>query len=97
LEEAMGEGRGGREDPAARAGTAAAPSAVDEILDRVVPRQVEWRGCVTSYPKSALALAALGGFALGRARGREMLSALSVFAAEAVTEGINDFLGRDVV
>ena len=72
-------------------------AAVDAIIDRVVPSEVEWRSCVTSYPKSSLALAALGGFVVGRSRGREILASLSVFAAETLTAGINDFLGRDVV
>ena len=74
-----------------------ASAAVDAIIDRVMPPEVEWKSWVTSYPKSSLALAALGGFVLGRTRGREVLTSLSVFAAEALTEGINDFVGRNVV
>ena len=70
---------------------------VDDLLDELVPDELEWRHWVTSYPKSSLALAAAGGFLLGRARGRAMVAALAGFAAETATEGINEFLGRKVV
>ncbi len=42
-------------------------------------------------------MAALGGFVLGRVRGREIVAALGAYAADALTEGINEFLERDVV
>ncbi len=71
--------------------------AVDRFLDHVVTEELDWRRWVTRYPKASLAVAALGGFVLGRVRGREIVAALGAYAADALTEGINEFLERDVV
>lgn len=73
------------------------PPAVDRFLDQMVAEELDWRRWVTRYPKSALALAALGGLVLGRVRGREIVASLGAYAADTLTEGINEFLGRDVV
>ena len=70
---------------------------VDRFLDQVVAEELDWRRWVNRYPKSSLALAALGGFVLGRVRGREIVASLGTYAADTLTEGINEFLGRDVV
>lgn len=78
-------------------GVADTAPAVDRFLDQVVAEELDWRRWVTRYPKSALALAALGGFVLGRVRGNEIVAALGAHAADTLTEGINEFLGRDVV
>lgn len=85
--------------PAADRPTAAkAPTpAADRFVDQLVAEELDWRRWVTRYPKSCLALAALGGFVIGRIRGEEIVTALSAHAADTVTEGINEFLGRDVV
>ena len=81
-----------------RTPAAAAPApAVDRFLDQLVAEELDWRRWVTRYPKSSLALAALGGLVLGRLRGREIVASLGAHAADALTEGINEFLGRDVV
>ncbi len=80
-------GRGGGGDAAA----------VDRFFDQLVAEELDWRRWVRRYPKSSLVVAALGGFVLGRARGREIVASLGVYAADTLTEGINEFLGRDVV
>ncbi len=70
---------------------------LDELLDELIPDELEWRHWVTAYPKSALALAAAGGFLLGRARGRTIVTALAGLAADTATEGINELVGHKVV
>jgi hypothetical protein len=72
-------------------------SLADEILDEVVPLELDWQGLVMTHPKTTLAVAAAAGFWLGRTRGRRILAALSSFAAETVDESINEFFGRDVL
>ena len=72
-------------------------SMADELVDELVPREVDWQRLVRSYPLMSLALAALGGFVLGRSRGREMVSALSTFAADTLTDNVNEYLGKDVL
>ena len=75
----------------------AAPSLADEILDEILPEEIDWRQLVWSYPKSTLALAALGGFLVGRSHGRRLLRAAGDYAGETVTEGFNEFFGRKVL
>lgn len=76
----------------------AAPTpAADRFVDQLVAEELEWRRWVHRYPKSALAVAALGGFVLGSLRGREIVAKLGAYAADTLTEGINEFLGRDVI
>lgn len=70
---------------------------VDRFLDQMVAEELDWRRWVTSYPKSSLVVAAIGGFVLGRVRGREIVASLGSYAADTLTEGINEYLGRDVV
>ncbi len=72
-------------------------SMADELVDELVPREVDWQRLVRSYPLTSLALAAFGGFVLGRSRGREMVAALSAFAADTLTDNVNEYLGKDVL
>jgi hypothetical protein len=72
-------------------------SPADEVVDELMPAQLDWQDLVGRYPLAALGLATLGGYVLGRHRGREILEAFSLFAADVVTEQVNDLLGRDVL
>jgi hypothetical protein len=72
-------------------------SLADEILDEILPEAIEWRQLVWNYPKSTLALAALGGYWLGRSRGRRLLAAAAEYVNDSVTEGVNEFVGREVL
>jgi uncharacterized membrane protein len=45
----------------------------------------------------ALALAAVGGFALGRARGKTIVAALATYTADTLASNINEFLGEEVL
>ncbi len=73
------------------------PSVADELLDELMPEELDWQRLVRRYPKSALLAAAAGGFLLGRGRGREIVAALAEFASEAVSESVNELLGRKVL
>ncbi len=70
-------------------------SAADDLLDSFLPENLDWRRLVSDYPLPALAVAAIGGYWLGRTRGRRILGALTTFAAGAVTQAANDILGAD--
>ncbi len=66
-------------------------------MDELLPDELEWGDLVARYPKSALALAVLGGFLLGRSRGPEIIESLSGYAAARVSEGVNQYLGEKVL
>ena len=72
-------------------------SLADEIIDELVPAEVDWKAVVTSYPKLSVSLVAVAGFWLGRTHGRKIVSGITGLAAETVNESINEFFGRDVV
>ena len=69
----------------------------NELVDRLVATDLDWRDLVRVHPKVALALAAVGGFALGRARGTTIIAALATYAADTLASNINEFLGDEVL
>ena len=69
----------------------------EELVDQLVATDLDWRDVVRSYPKVSLALAAVGGFALGRARGTTIVSALATYTADTLARNINEFLGEEVL
>lgn len=73
------------------------PSPVDDVVDELMPPTFDWQRLVREYPLAALGLATFGGYVLGRHRGREILEAFANFAADTVTEQVNDVLGKDVL
>ncbi len=78
-------------------GTPSGRSMADELVDELLPEEVDWQRLVRAYPRTSLALAALGGFLLGSSRGREIIASLSNFAADTLTDNVNEFLGKDVL
>ena len=72
-------------------------SPADSVVDELMPAQLDWQDLVRRYPLAALGLATLGGYVLGRHRGREILAAISLFAADSVSEQVNELLGKDVL
>lgn len=74
-----------------------AGSSADQVVGELLPDDIDWTDLVVRHPKSALLLAALGGFLLGRSRGPEIVDALSEFAANRVSEGVNQYLGHKVL
>lgn len=75
----------------ARAGLA------DELIDQLIPDRVDWRRLVRDHPWPAVGLAAVGGYLLGRTRGKAVIAALSAFAAGAVADGVNEALGEEIL
>jgi hypothetical protein len=73
-----------------------AESIVDELLDGVLPEGLEWRQIVRAYPLPCLAVAALGGFFIGRNHGSALLGALSTLAAAEVAKNVGSLLGQEV-
>ena len=63
----------------------------------MLPEDFDWREVVRTYPVPALALAALGGYVLGRTQGEKLLAALSTFAAAQVARHLNEILGDELV
>lgn len=69
----------------------------DGVVDELMPDDFDWRGMVRKHPIASLAVAALGGYVLGRSRGQDILAALAIFAADSVSGQVNELLGKDVL
>jgi hypothetical protein len=69
----------------------------DELLDELLPDELDWRRLVTTYPVTSLALAAVGGYLLGRSRGVAIVGALATFAATTVARNVNALIGEEVL
>ncbi len=69
------------------------PGLVDELLDELLPESFDWRYMVRTYPLTALAVAATGGYWLGRRHGPAVVSAVSAFAVREVTTQLDAVLG----
>lgn len=69
----------------------------DELVDEIAPEDLDWRELVRRYPMPALAVAALGGFVLGRSRGWAIVEALGAYAGDLVVREVNELLGEDVI
>ena len=72
------------------------PSTVDDLLDEVLPEELEWERLVRSYPLPAVAVAALGGLLLGLSHGRTIASAVSSYLAAQVSRNVSQVLGHDL-
>lgn len=71
-----------------------AGTTVEEILDELLPGELEWERLVRAYPVPAMALAAIGGFVIGLRHGPEILSAVSGFLAAEVSRNVSDLIGH---
>ena len=69
-------------------------SFLEEILDELVPEELDWERLVRRYPVPALLLAAAGGFWLGRNHGPGILSAASGYAASEMAKNVNQLFGQ---
>ncbi len=69
----------------------------DQLLDELMPDELDWRHVVTSYPIASLTVAAVGGYLLGRSRGSSMVGALGAFASATVSRNVNALIGEDVL
>ena len=79
------------EEPAARSTLA------DELLDEILPDELDWQGLVRSYPKTSILVAAVGGYYIGFSKGRSLVDGLASLAGDTVSRGVNEFLGQDVL
>lgn len=68
----------------------------DEIVDALLPSELDWRRLVRAYPVPALAVAAAGGFLLGLRHGRELVSAVTDFAAREVTRNVRSLVDAEL-
>ena len=66
-----------------------------EILDELLPDDLDWRRQVRRYPIPALVIAGLAGFYLGSRHGAEIRQALSSFATREVERNLSRFPGGD--
>ena len=73
-----------------------ADSLADDLLDELVPSEIDWRGVVTSHPLLAIGAVAAFGFWLGRSRGSAILGGLAALATDTVNESVNELVGRDL-
>jgi hypothetical protein len=69
----------------------------DQLVDDLLPDDVDWRRLLDKYPIASLAAAGVGGYFLGRVRGGAMIAALAAFASETVSRNVNSILGEDVL
>jgi hypothetical protein len=68
-------------------------SALDEVVDDLLPVELDWRRLVVTYPISSLTVAAVGGFVLGRSHGPELARTLSDFVTHEVSKNVRSVLG----
>lgn len=66
-------------------------SLADQLIDDLVPPEVDWRHVVRRHPWPALLLAGLGGYLLGRSQGKTLVRAISALAVARVE---SEVLGR---
>ena len=72
------------------------PSTIDDLLDEVLPEELEWERLVRSYPLSALGVAALGGLLLGLSHGPAIFSAVTGYLSAQVSRNVSQVLGHDI-
>ena len=68
-------------------------SPADEIVDDLLPADLDWRHLVCEYPISSLTAAAIGGFLVGRRHGLPLLQELSSFVADEVSRNVQALIG----
>jgi hypothetical protein len=64
----------------------AGPNVVDDFLDELFPRTIDWRLLVRQYPHAAIAVAVTAGFWLGRRKSALVLAAAGSYLAAQVGE-----------
>ncbi len=69
-------------------------SMADQVVDDLLPEDIDWREMVRSYPLPALAVATIGGFLLGQRHGQELLSAFRAFVDREVSKNVQTLLGE---
>lgn len=81
---------------AAAGGRDGLSSLADELIDDLVPPEVDWRHIVRRHPWPALLLAGLGGYLLGRSQGKTLVRAISALAVARVESEVLDRIEADI-
>lgn len=71
-------------------------SLVDDLIDDLIPPEINWRRLVRRHPWPALLVAGLGGYLLGRSQGRALVGALAGMAVARVEERVLGLVETDV-
>ena len=69
----------------------------EEFLDALLPEELDWQRLATSYPLTAILVAAGCGYWLGRKSGALIVAAISETATERVTGLVDQVIGGDEV
>jgi hypothetical protein len=67
-------------------------SVADELIDELLPPELDWRRIVRRHPIPSLIVAAAGGYLLARARGPKLVTALAELAAIEVGGRVSERL-----
>jgi hypothetical protein len=65
----------------------------EQLVDELLPEDLEWKRLVRSYPRAALVASAAAGFLLGYRHGEAILESLGRFAAGQTTRAVDAYLG----
>ena len=72
------------------------PSLADELLDELIPPDVDWRRLVRRHPWPALLVAGLAGYLIGRSQGRALVGALTGLAVARVEDRVLGLLDEEL-
>lgn len=64
----------------------------DDIIDELMPQELDWRQLVESYPVVSISVAGLAGFLLGRNHGSALIAGASAFMAREMSRNIMSVL-----
>ena len=68
-------------------------SPIDRFIDELLPEDLEWRRLAGAYPLASLAVAAAGGFWIGRQHGPTLLRAASDLLSREMTNHVQGLFG----
>ena len=90
-------------DIAESIGAAEAPSAGEEertfseqVLDELLPEDLDWEDVVRTYPLVCLGVAGVAGYLLGRRSGRALVVAATDSAVSRMQSVASELIGADV-
>ncbi|MCS7183268.1 MAG: DUF883 C-terminal domain-containing protein [Thermoanaerobaculum sp.] len=68
----------------------------DFLLDKVIPREIDWRDLVRRHPLLSVSVAAAVGFLIGRSKGAAIVAGASAALTSAVMRQLSGVLDTDV-
>ena len=72
------------------------PLDADFLLDKVMPRDVDWRNTVRRHPLASVGVAVGLGFLIGRSKGAAIIAGVSSAVTNAVMHQLSDVLEGEV-